>query len=122
LVPADSVIRYGILAPRNPVPDSAEAFEFTRIVEKPAVESAPSRFAVAARWALDSGIFAYLRRTPPDPKGELGLSQAVDLALQDGNPGRAIPLAPEESRVDIGSWQGYLQAAATAIATDLQVA
>ncbi len=115
----DLVSRYGIVAPiAAPEAGSGSPFRFGRIVEKPSSADAPSRFAVAARWALDSGIFAHIRETPPGPGGELGLSQAVDRALLNGKTGWAVPLTPGEGRIDVGSWDSYLAAAADAIVRD----
>ena len=118
-VALERVSRYGIVAPAST--DEAESdcpFRFTRIVEKPAAADAPSRFAVAARWSLDSGIFAHIRETPPEPGGEIGLSQAVDRALLSGESGWAVPLVQGERRSDVGSWDTYLTASANAILND----
>jgi len=118
-VSVDLVSRYGIVAPISaPEAESDTPFSFGRIVEKPSAGDAPSRFAVAARWALDSGIFADIRETPPGRGGEVGLSQAVDRALLSGKTGWAVPLFPGERRVDVGSWDSYLGAAANAIVRD----
>jgi UTP--glucose-1-phosphate uridylyltransferase len=111
----ESVSKYGILRPAEPAHAS---FRFDRIIEKPPADSAPSRWAVAARWILDQGIFTFIEKTTPDSKGEVGLSQAVDRALLDGREAWAVPLKPDERRLDIGSWDTYLAAAARAIIND----
>jgi UTP--glucose-1-phosphate uridylyltransferase len=113
------VSRFGIVSPTSATrPDSAIPFEFGRVLEKPTPEAAPSTWAVAARWVLDTGIFEHLRRLQPDSRGEIGLSQAVDSALVQGKAAWAVPLQPGEQRLDIGSWDTYLAASARAIVRD----
>ena len=60
-VPEDKVSRYGIVRPRF---ESGSAFPIDDIVEKPAVENAPSRYAVSARYICGPGIFPALESTP----------------------------------------------------------
>ena len=118
-VPIESVSKYGILRPAEPVNSvPTPPFQFDRIIEKPPADSAPSRWAVAARWILDPEIFSFIEKTPPDSKGEVGLSQAVDRALSEGREAWAVPLNADERRLDTGSWDTYLLAAARAILHD----
>ena len=117
-VPRELVSRYGILSQDSDQSRPEGAFPFSRIVEKPRPEDAPSQWAVAARWALGSDIFQFLRGADPDPKGEIGLSQAVDRALLAGQTAWAVPLNAGERRIDIGSWDSYLYSAAEAILQD----
>jgi UTP--glucose-1-phosphate uridylyltransferase len=81
------------------------------IVEKPAPESAPSTFAVAARWALSSNIFQFIRNAAADKDGEVNLTDPVRDSLAAGATGWAVPLRPSERRRDIGGWETYLTAA-----------
>jgi UTP--glucose-1-phosphate uridylyltransferase len=107
--------RYGVLQPAHPdqpTDDAEEPFEVTGVVEKPAPERAPSRFAVAGRWALVPEVFEFLRREPPGPAGEIGLSPAVAAMLSRGHRGWAVPLGPGARRRDIGAWDTYLTATA----------
>jgi UTP--glucose-1-phosphate uridylyltransferase len=78
-VPAEKVSRYGIVA-GTPVREGVVRLE--KLVEKPAVESAPSRLAVAARYLLTPAIFECLERTPPGKGGEIQLTDALQLLLQ----------------------------------------
>ncbi|MFI2205223.1 UTP--glucose-1-phosphate uridylyltransferase GalU [Streptomyces sp. NPDC020192] len=53
----------------------------TRLVEKPAPGTAPSRYAVIGRYVLDPAVFDVLERTPPGRGGEIQLTDALqDLA------------------------------------------
>lgn len=118
-IPRKKARQYGMLAPAVPISDTpSKPFPLADIVEKPAPESAPSRMAVAARWALNRDIFGYLRRMTPGPDGEIGLTEAVRALLADGKSAWAVPLKSGESRLDIGGWETYLVAVARAAADD----
>ncbi len=81
--------------------------EVTAIVEKPDPATAPSTLAVTARYAMTPAIFDAIRETPPDGKGEVGLSQAIALLLERGERVRAVPLPPGVVRHDIGTHESY---------------
>lgn len=82
-VPADKVSRYGIVKPRY---ESDAAFPIDGIVEKPPAESAPSRYAVSARYIYGPGIFPALEATPRGKNGELWLADAIRGLLRKGGP------------------------------------
>lgn len=83
-VPEDRVSRYGIVKPRYA---SDAAFPIDDIVEKPPAESAPSRYAVSARYICGPGIFPALEATPRGRNGELWLADAIRGLLRAGGPG-----------------------------------
>ena len=83
-VPEDKVSRYGIVKPRY---ESVAAFPIDDIVEKPPAESAPSRYAVSARYICGPGIFSALDATPRGRNGELWLADAIRGLLRAGGPG-----------------------------------
>lgn len=112
-IPRELTRRYGIVDPAEPLTGSARApFQIRGVIEKPEPRSAPSDFAVAARWALNPGIFGWLRRIPPSDNGELNLTDAVQSLLKAGFTSWAVPLLEGEFRRDIGEWESYLSAAA----------
>ncbi len=120
-VPRERTSRYGILAPAGEpraTDESSEPFPLVDIVEKPPPAEAPSDLAVAARWVLDSHIFAYLRAARPGPDGEVNLTEPVRAMIRDGASAWGVPLLPGEARRDIGGWDTYLTAAALAAARD----
>lgn len=82
-VPEDKVSRYGIVKPRY---ESDAAFPVDDIVEKPPAESAPSRYAVSARYICGPGIFPALEATPRGRNGELWLADAIRGLLGTGGP------------------------------------
>lgn len=130
-VPEDKVSRYGIVKPRY---ESDSAFPIDDIVEKPPAESAPSRYAVSARYICGPGIFPALEATPRGRNGELWLADAIRGVLGAGGPGGAdsacgpgfsddtgrrdgtgggvwcVPLGSADRRYDIGTPLTYWEA------------
>lgn len=110
-VPEEDVSRYGIASaqPADPAlgePDRTVAV--TGLVEKPAVDQAPSNLAVIGRYVLPSGIFDAIRRTKPGSGGEIQLTDAMQLMLDEGTPVHGIVY--RGLRFDTGVPMGYLQA------------
>lgn len=77
-VPAEKVGRYGIVG-GNFVGDGI--LKLDKLVEKPSIESAPSRMAIAARYLLTPAIFECLEQTRPGKGGEIQLTDALQLLL-----------------------------------------
>ena len=109
-VPIEKVFRYGVLAPVDPAAVGETAFSVRDIVEKPSPERAPSNLVVAARWALNSTIFPFLRRIEPDSAGELSLTDAIRALLRAGGSFWATPLIAGEQRRDIGNFETFFGA------------
>lgn len=110
-VPDDQVNRYGIasVAPADPaLGDPEHTVAVTGLVEKPAPDQAPSNLAVIGRYVLPSGIFDALRRTKPGSGGEIQLTDAMQLMLEEGTPVHGIIY--RGVRYDTGVPLGYLQA------------
>lgn len=79
------------------------------MVEKPAAELAPSRFAAAGRYLLDRAIFDALRRVNRGAGGEIQLTDAIALLIEEGHPVHVV--VHRGSRHDLGNPGGYLKAA-----------
>lgn len=105
-VPKDDVSNYGIAHPKR----DGDIFELADIVEKPTVEDAPSQLAVAARYLFKPTIFDTLQRITPGAGGELQLTDAIRLLIQDGHPVYGVRLTEDERRFDIGSFPSYYRA------------
>ncbi len=105
-VPRHDVVQYGIA--QTPTPD-ADVFLLTDVIEKPTVGEAPSTLAVAARYVFSPAIFDYLERTPPGKGGEIQLTDAMRLMLQDGRKGYGLRLPAGERRFDIGNFDSYFR-------------
>lgn len=77
-VAPEKVSRYGIVGGE---PVSEGAFRLNTLVEKPTVEQAPSRFAIAARYVLTPTIFDCIAQTRTGTGGEIQLTDAMKLLL-----------------------------------------
>jgi UTP--glucose-1-phosphate uridylyltransferase len=106
-VPREEVFRYGIARPRGMVDD---VFELESLVEKPAIDEAPSNLAVAARYVFSPAIFEQLAVTPPGKGGEIQLTDAIQLVLRAGGKGVGVRLRSDERRFDIGNFGSYFRA------------
>ncbi|MDM5282815.1 UTP--glucose-1-phosphate uridylyltransferase GalU [Peribacillus frigoritolerans] len=101
--PAD-VSKYGIVNFQERYED---LFLVRNLVEKPKVEDAPSTQAIIGRYILSPAIFEILENVKPDRKGEIQLTEALDLLLEKE------PLYSyiiEGNRYDVGDKFGFLQA------------
>ena len=102
--PKEEISAYGCVAP-----DHAEdsLVRVRDIVEKPAPEEAPSNLAVMGRYVFTPEIFDALDRVEPGRGGELQLTDAIGLLLQDQT---VYGYVFEEHRYDIGNKLDYLRA------------
>ncbi len=108
-VAREEVVRYGIARPASDS-DVPDIFDLADLIEKPSVEEAPSRLAVAARYVLSPRIFDALSTTEPGAGGEIQLTDAIRSVLADGGRGIGIRLGPTERRFDIGNFGSYFRA------------
>ena len=97
------VERYGVIG-GHAIQDGLYLID--RLVEKPKRAEAPSNLAIAARYAFTSKIFDYIARTPPGKNGEIQLTDAMQLMLQDT---AMYGLAFEGRRFDIGNKLDFLK-------------
>ncbi|MBI1378316.1 MAG: NTP transferase domain-containing protein [Frankiales bacterium] len=111
-VPADQIHLYGCAAV-EPLGDDPDVVRVTDLVEKPAVDEAPSRLAVIGRYVLDPAVFAILERTGPGRGGEIQLTDAL-CALATGTPaqdgGGVLGVVFRGRRYDTGDRVSYLKA------------
>ena len=77
--------------------------------EKPKAEDAPSLYAAAGRYVLDRAIFDALRRVPRGAGGEIQLTDAIALLINEGHPVHVV--VHRGDRHDLGNPGGYLKAA-----------
>ena len=77
------------------------------LVEKPAVDEAPSNVAILGRYIINPGIFDILAETKPGKGGEIQLTDALkELALKEDM--YAYDFIGK--RYDVGNKQGFLEA------------
>jgi UTP--glucose-1-phosphate uridylyltransferase len=104
-VPPHEVSQYGIARPAS----GDEIFELLGIIEKPALDEAPSNLAVAARYIFTPEIFAALERIGPGKGGEIQLTDAIKLLIDEGKKVYGVRLQGER-RYDIGNFESYFRA------------
>lgn len=78
------------------------------MVEKPEPADAPSTLVATGRYLLDRAIFDALRRITPGKGGELQLTDAIDLLIDEGHPVHVI--VHKGKRHDLGNPGGYIPA------------
>lgn len=104
-VPQEKVSSYGIVA--SEATAAERIFKVTDMVEKPAVEEAPSRLAVLGRYVITPEIFSLLERTEPGRGGEIQLTDALKVLAKQQNMYAYDFIG---RRYDVGDKQGYLEA------------
>ena len=104
-VPQEKVSSYGIVA--SEATDNERIFKVNDMVEKPAVEEAPSRLAVLGRYVITPEIFTILERTEPGRGGEIQLTDALKVLAKQQNMYAYDFIG---RRYDVGDKQGYLEA------------
>src|ERR1700752_4285916 len=109
-VPSSDISAYGVFDVEK-VTDAANpsVVRVKGVVEKPKREDAPSRYAAAGRYVLDRAIFDALRRVRRGVGGEIQLTDAIALLIEEGHPVHVV--VHRGSRHDLGNPGGYLKAA-----------
>jgi len=103
-VPHETVNRYGIID-SSPIADSLS--KVNAIVEKPAVDKAPSNLAVVGRYILTPRIFKLLEMTERGAGNEIQLTDAIAKLLNEET---VLGYEFDGKRFDCGSKSGYLKA------------
>lgn len=103
-VAPETTNKYGIVS----VDDTGlQTSRLRGIIEKPVPEKAPSRMAVIGRYVFEPAIFDYLEKVQPGVGGEIQLTDAIAMSLDD------VPTYAhrfEGKRFDCGSKQGFIDA------------
>jgi UTP--glucose-1-phosphate uridylyltransferase len=109
-VPPGEISAYGVFDVEE-VPDAVNpnVLKVAGMVEKPKAQDAPSSFAAAGRYILDRAIFDALRCTTKGAGGELQLTDAIALLIEQGHPVHVV--VHHGTRHDLGNPGGYLKAA-----------
>jgi UTP--glucose-1-phosphate uridylyltransferase len=104
-VPENETDKYGVISIDKSSSTSKSLF-LKDIVEKPKT-NAPSNLAVVGRYVLSSKIFKYLKNLAPSVGGEVQLTDAIKLMLDDE---AVIGHLYEGTKFDCGSRHGYVNA------------
>lgn len=106
-VPVEETYKYGIVDLNGKDLARAQSLPMVNMVEKPAVEKAPSNLSVTGRYILDNDILGILRTTPKGAGGEIQLTDAIDTLMKSQG---AEAYRLEGKSYDCGDKLGYLQA------------
>lgn len=111
-VPRDKISAYGCAD--MTVIDGEDYVRVNHLVEKPAVEDAPSNLAVIGRYVLHPSVFEVLENTPPGRGEEIQLTDALQtLATREGEGGGVYGVVFKGRRYDTGDKLSYLKAVVT---------
>lgn len=99
---------YGVVIP-EPVPgEDGRLYRVQGLVEKPRPEEAPSDLGIVGRYILPAETFDAIARTPPGARGEVQITDAIELLRREGCPVYAYEVAG--TRYDVGNPLGHLKA------------
>ena len=105
-IPIEDTKKYGIIS-GDSLDDNNNLFHVKKLVEKPERFDSPSNLAIIGRYVLTKEIFPALKMIHADSKGEIQLTDALNiLAMQ----GKVIALKFNGFRYDTGSVKGFIKA------------
>jgi len=103
IVKEEDVCKYGIVDGHKV---GERVYTVKDLVEKPAVEDAPSNVAILGRYIINPGIFEILAETKPGKGGEIQLTDALkELALKED----MYAYDFDGKHYDVGNKQGFLE-------------
>ena len=103
-VPKELVYKYGVISGKE---IENGIFEIDNLVEKPAVEEAPSNLIITGAYLLSPKIFKHLENTKIGKGGEIQLTDAMKSLLSEE---KMIGVEVNYKRYDIGDIEGWLKA------------
>jgi len=107
-VEPDEIGSYGC-AELAPGPPAGWRLAVAGCVEKPDPAAAPSHYALSGRYVLGPQVLDELDALEPGARGEVQLTEALDrTARRLGLDG--VEVRAEDGRLDVGNWQGWLEA------------
>jgi UTP--glucose-1-phosphate uridylyltransferase len=103
----EEISAYGAIEPAGPA-DEYGLVPIAGMVEKPKPGEAPSDLAILGRYVLAPEIFDDIARLQPGAGGELQLTDAMRMAVEDGRQFLGLPF--ESGRYDTGNKLDWLRA------------
>ena len=82
-VPEELVSNYGVADVNGHQMEAGQSLVMTEVVEKPAVDKAPSNLAVVGRYVLSEKIWDLLKRTPQGAGDEIQLTDAIAMLMEE---------------------------------------
>ena len=104
-VAQEETSKYGVIS-GDQVTNENMTFILNDIVEKPQ-SNPPSNLAVVGRYVLSKSVFGYLQNLAPSVGGEVQLTDAIKLMMQDE---KVAAYLYEGQKFDCGSRHGYVNA------------
>jgi UTP--glucose-1-phosphate uridylyltransferase len=105
-VPREEIAAYGVFDVDDT--DDEDVKRVRGMVEKPEPAEAPSTFAAVGRYLLDRAVFDAIDRIEPGAGGELQLTDAIALLIEEGHPVHVV--VHRGTRHDLGNPAGYVRA------------
>lgn len=106
-VPLEQVSNYGVADCKGEDVATGDSVDMVSMVEKPAVDVAPSNQAVVGRYVLSNAIWNILENTLPGAGGEIQLTDAIE-ELMNHEVVQAYGIVGKSH--DCGSKAGYMRA------------
>jgi UTP--glucose-1-phosphate uridylyltransferase len=103
-VSVQDVCKYGIVDGQQV---DNRVYTVKDLIEKPAIEEAPSNVAILGRYIINPGIFDILAETKPGKGGEIQLTDALKVLAGKED---MYAYIFEGKRYDVGNKQGFLEA------------
>lgn len=96
--------KYGIIQPQRV---TERVFQIEDMIEKPGPEKAFSDLAIIGRYLFTPEIFDAIKRTPPDHRGEIQITDAIKLLLEEQ---KVYGYLFDGKRYDCGDKLGFIEA------------
>jgi UTP--glucose-1-phosphate uridylyltransferase len=107
-VPREQIALYGCASVE--ATETEDVVRITGLVEKPAVEEAPSNLAMIGRYVLSPEIFDVLAETPPGRGGEIQVTDAIARLIDPATAGGPVHgVVFRGRRYDTGDKLDYLR-------------
>ena len=106
-VPQELVSGYGIANINGETSTEGQSVPMTEIVEKPAVDKAPSNLAVVGRYVLSQNIWPLLEKTPLGAGDEIQLTDSIAMLMEQE---QVNAYRMKGISHDCGSQMGYMKA------------
>ncbi|WP_299011491.1 UTP--glucose-1-phosphate uridylyltransferase GalU [uncultured Shewanella sp.] len=106
-VPQDQVDQYGIADVNGHPLSPGESCPLTQLVEKPAINEAPSNLSVVGRYILPAEIWPLLAKTPAGAGNEIQLTDAIAMLMEKQTVNAYYMQGKSH---DCGNKIGYIQA------------
>ena len=89
-------------------PVGGNSYEVLSVVEKP--EKPKTRFGIEPVYVFQQRFFQALEKTKPGKRGEVEVTDAIQLMIKDGHNVHATRLLEDEARLDVGDAESYWEA------------